>query len=271
MKSLSSYAYINAKLRAMLSKGSYPDFWDKLINTVNPMETLNALKGTSYKTSITSINTYSDIELVEEKLSAGLLGDYNKIAGSLADFAREIILNIFDGKLLYNSNHLKISILLKKLSDGDRSIVQRLLGIIYDVNNILIAVRMRFYGQLSARNTLGDFIEGGFFVSKRLMAQALDSDSIGQMLGVLAVGPYKMLDVYREKSFDISELASMELALRKVIIEQAYRILRGFPFTLGMVASYFIVRMAQIQGICAVLYAKHYSLDRDAIEGQILC
>ena len=64
-----------------------------------------------------------------------------------------------------------------------------------------------------------------------------------------------------------SKLILIERLLEEIMLYEVRRTLSGYPFTIGIVLSYFQLKRNEIKKVMTILNAKYYSLSEDRIKG----
>ena len=140
----------------------------------------------------------------------------------------------------------------------DRSIARKLIGIEVDIINIHWLIRLRkFY---SASIGLDWVIPGGDLIDKAHIRQFFTSDGLGQVVATIARGPYAKLQELVEGDPQL-----IENFLYEVMFREVRRSLAGFPFTIGTVLGYLILKHRETTNLISLFYAKSLGLKKDAI------
>ncbi len=147
---------------------------------------------------------------------------------------------------------------VETLSAGDRRIARKILGIEIDIENINWLVRARQYYSLSTGEILEMVIPGGSAVSADTVRQSYGGEGKGNLLDNIAVGPYMRL-----KDFASGNVALLENFLYAVLLQEIKRQLAGFPFTIGTVLGYLILKNRETRNLISLLYAKNYGLTKE--------
>ena len=54
-----------------------------------------------------------------------------------------------------------------------------------------------------------------------------------------------------------------------ILTNEVHHVLAGYPFTIGIILAYFILKGNEVKKIMTILNAKYYNLDTDKIKGII--
>lgn len=214
---------------------------DQIINADNLEEISRALETTPYSAII-------------EKNSETVIRK-----GSL--FLLEIALDHFYYKNLVST--------AKKLSDRDKKDALRIIGVEIDLQNINWILRFRRFYDLSLEEVLTLIIPGGYNLGIGLLEEAYTSQNITRILHGIIKTNYPGLSTLlsSQQAESTSELLLIERILERIMIHEIQRILSGYPFTVGIVLSYFILKKIEIIKIKAILNAKQYKISEDRIKG----
>ena len=61
----------------------------------------------------------------------------------------------------------------------------------------------------------------------------------------------------------------IEELLLEILRQEVTRLLRGNPFTIGIMLSYFFLKHREVTRLSTILNAKYYGLDEDQIRRQL--
>jgi len=166
----------------------------------------------------------------------------------------------------YYSNLMKEA---KGLNRRDESILRRLIGVEIDLLNINWIIRIKSYYSVETDLLRGLVIPGGHSLHGSILEEALHMEdpsaviqSISKMkyAGILSAATPDMHDV-------ASRLSMIENILHEIMIEEARKALAGYPFTIGIIISYFVLKRNEIKRIQTILNAKQYGILPDRIRG----
>jgi len=158
---------------------------------------------------------------------------------------------------------------VQKLSKKDREISQKLIGLEIDQKNLGWLIRLKFYYDIPVGELLEYNIPGGFRMTRDRLRQAFKADSIQEVLSVALDKSISNLSEILVKGQDLSKLYLLEIILWNILISQARKTLGGFPFTIGTVLSYLILKRTEIRNIITILNGKVYKMDRGEIESHL--
>jgi vacuolar-type H+-ATPase subunit C/Vma6 len=158
---------------------------------------------------------------------------------------------------------------IEKLSRGDKPIARRLIGLEIDIKNISWLIRLKFYYNVPTGELIDYNIPGGFRMTSDRMRHAFIADSIKEVLAVALERSFQPAAELARKEEDLSKLFLLELILWNYLIHEAKKTFGGFPFTIGTVLSYLILKRTEIRNLITILNGKVLKLNRDEIEASL--
>lgn len=158
---------------------------------------------------------------------------------------------------------------VERLSKKDREIARRLVGIEIDQKNLGWLVRLKFYYDIPVGELLDYNIPGGFRMTRERLGQAFRADSIKDVLETALERSIKNVSEMLVKGEELSKLYLLEIILWNYLITEARKTLGGFPFTIGTVLSYLILKRTEIRNIITIMNGKVYKMDRGEIESHL--
>ncbi len=156
----------------------------------------------------------------------------------------------------------------EKLSASDRAIAGRLIGIEIDLQNINRIMRFRDYYNMPPDSVAASLIPGGRIVKEKMPEDLYRSDqAISLLLRFLQRNyPGIAISHFQQLHERQSKLAFIEILLERIMYKDAKHILCGYPFTIGIIIAYFILKRLEIRRIRTVLNAGFYGIDRKQVE-----
>ena len=159
--------------------------------------------------------------------------------------------------------------LVGALSKKDREIAAHLVGIEIDQKNIGWLVRLKFYYDIPVGELLDYNIPGGYRMTRDRLTRAFRADTLREVLSIaLEKSLGQALDALIREG-QLSKLYLLEIILWNQLIAEAKRTLGGFPFTIGTVLAYLILKRTEIRNIITILNGKVYRMDRGEIESHL--
>lgn len=193
-----------------------------------------------------------------EGVVQGALDDYNE-RGTL--FPVEIALEIDYFKRLKSK--------VESLSKKDRVIALRLIGVEIDQKNIGWLIRLKFYYDIPVGELLDYNIPGGYRMTRDKLRQAFKAESVKDVLSFALEKSFKSISELLVREEELSKLYLLEIILWNYLIAEARKTLGGFPFTIGTVLAYLILKRTEIRNIITILNGKVYRMGRGEIESHL--
>ncbi len=158
---------------------------------------------------------------------------------------------------------------IEALSKTDRQIAHKLIGLEIDQKNLGWLVRLKFYYDVPVGELLDYNIPGGFRMTRDRLRRAFKADSMKDVLSFALEKSFKNVSQALVSGEDLSKLYLLEIILWNYLIAEARRVLAGFPFTIGTVLSYLILKRTEIRNIITILNGKVYKMNRGEIESHL--
>ncbi len=159
---------------------------------------------------------------------------------------------------------------IDRLSKRDRDMARRLVGLEIDQLNIGWLVRLKFYYDVPAGDLMDYNIPGGYRMKQDKLRKAFMADSIREALSMALGKSFKNAsDMLVGSEQKISKLYLLEIILWNHLITEARKTLAGFPFTIGTILSYLILKRTEIRNLITIMNGKIYKMDRGEIESHL--
>ena len=144
---------------------------------------------------------------------------------------------------------------VNKFSPSDKKVARKLLGIEIDIENINSLIRFRKYYSLSADTVMDLVIAGGEVVSKDKARKIYETEDLSNVFeGIAAEINIKLND---------ENAHSIESFLYAILLHQVKRILAGFPFTIGTVMGYLILKRRETRNVVSLFYGKSLGVKKE--------
>jgi V/A-type H+-transporting ATPase subunit C len=155
-----------------------------------------------------------------------------------------------------------------KLHRRDRRIALRIVGIEIDLLNINWVVRFRNFYRLPQETVLGLAIPHGHTIDQDALRDVYASENVTRILQGIITKKYPSLAVFLSSgaSDTNSRILLIEQVLDHILMLEVRRILSGYPFSIGIILAYFILKRRDIRRIGTVLHAKQYNLKKERIK-----
>jgi len=193
-----------------------------------------------------------------------IIRKYSRTVESEASlFRMEIALDHF-----YYSNLL---VAIDKLGRRDRNIALRLTGVEIDLQNINWIIRFKNFYDLPLEAVLATIVPGGFNLDRTVIAELYNAQNVTSALQVFVRGRYPGLSAFvSSKASDAtSRLLLIQQMLNEIMKHEVQRILVGYPFTIGIILAYFILKRSELRKIRIILNTKQYGAQQERIESMI--
>ena len=159
---------------------------------------------------------------------------------------------------LYYSNLLNA---VAKLDRKDRNIAQRLTGVEIDLQNINWIIRLRRFYDLPIEAVMAAIVPGGLNLTREVIDELYRAQNITSIIGGFVKSQYPGLSAMLSSQTpdSASRLTLIQRILEEIMKHEVHRLLLGYPFTIGIVLSYFILKRNELERVRTILNAKLYS------------
>ena len=154
------------------------------------------------------------------------------------------------------------------LGTRDREIARRMIGAEIDLANINWLIRFKGFYKLDPERALACAIPEGIWLSPQAVAEAYAMDNPSAVLGELVRRRYPALASLltpREATESYARLVLIERILAEILMLEVRHLMAGYPFTIGILLAYFVLKSAEIRRIKTVLNAKFYNWPEERI------
>ncbi|MHC4230202.1 MAG: V-type ATPase subunit [Planctomycetota bacterium] len=160
---------------------------------------------------------------------------------------------------------------IDKLDRRDRTIALRLAGVEIDLQNINWIIRFRNFYDLPLEAVLAAIVPGGFNLDRAVMEQLYGAQNVASVLQGFVKRKYPGLSALlsAQTSDSTSRLLLIRRILEEIMKHEVQRILAGYPFTIGIILSYFVLKRNELKKIRVIMNAKHYRIEQERIESMI--
>jgi len=166
-------------------------------------------------------------------------------------------------------NNLLASI--NKLDRRDRTIALRLTGVEIDLQNINWIIRFKNFYDLPLDAVLATIVPGGFNLDKSIIDELYSAQNVTSVLQGFVKSKYPGLSALlsSQTTDSTSRLLLIRRILEEIMKHEVQRILAGYPFTIGIILSYFVLKRNELKKIRTILNAKYYRIEQERIESII--
>jgi V/A-type H+-transporting ATPase subunit C len=160
---------------------------------------------------------------------------------------------------------------IEKLDRKDRTIALRLAGVEIDLQNINWILRFKNFYDLPLEAVLAAIVPGGLNLDKKIFHELYNAQNVTSVLQGFVKGKYPGLSaLLSSKTTDsTSRLLLIRRVLEEIMKSEVHHILVGYPFTIGIILAYFILKRNELNKIRTILNAKHYHIEPERIESLI--
>jgi len=168
----------------------------------------------------------------------------------------------------YYSNLLEC---INKLGKRDRITAVRLIGVEIDLQNIDWIIRLKNFYDLDLDTVLATIVPGGFSVNKGVIEELYRAQNVESVLDGFVRSRYPALSALLsgQSADSTSRLILIRRMLGEITRHEVRRILSGYPFTVGIILAYFILKQDELRKIRMILNAKQYGVGHERIESLI--
>ncbi len=154
----------------------------------------------------------------------------------------------------------------EQLEPRDRKIGRRMIGVEIDLQNINWLIRFKEFYKLPLEEVLSWSIPEGQALDRQAIADAYGSkEDTFLNLVKKRYSEYAPL-LAAQGSGSQSRLVLLERILEQIMLTEVRHILSGYPFTIGIILSYFILKRNEIKKVMTILNAKFYQLPEERIK-----
>ncbi len=152
----------------------------------------------------------------------------------------------------------------KKLSGPDRENCLPIAGSAIDIASLTIIVRSKIIGASGIKDHL---IPSHWKLNQRAIDQLLAATDVAQALDIAASHEYysRILSGARQKFEESKSLSFIEVALRRYQLDLSRRVFLGFPYSVGIVLAFLILKENEARNVAAVLAGVAAGLPADEL------
>jgi len=160
---------------------------------------------------------------------------------------------------------------INKLDRKDGTIALRLTGVEIDLQNINWIIRLKNFYDLPIDAVLATIVPGGFNLSRDIINELYSAQNVTSVLQRFVTSKYPGLSTLlsSQTTDSTSRLLLIRRILEEIMKNEVQHILAGYPFTVGIILSYFILKRDELKKIRLILNAKQYGIPQERIESMI--
>ena len=245
--------YFDGKIhKRSIDRDTHYILYDRIIHEI-PIDLILNAKGFDEITGLCEGTPYS---LIIRKYSHTVESE-----GSL--FRMEIAFDHFYYKNLLSS--------INKLDRKDRDIALRLTGVEIDLQNINWIIRLKNFYDLPLEAVLATIVPGGLNLTRSIVDELYRAQNVASVLQGFVKSKYPGLSTLlsAQTPDSTSRLLLIRRILEEIMKHEVRRILGGYPFTIGTILAYFVLKRNELRKIRIILNAKYYGIKHERIESMI--
>jgi vacuolar-type H+-ATPase subunit C/Vma6 len=160
---------------------------------------------------------------------------------------------------------------IEKLDHADRTIALRLAGVQIDLQNIRWIIRFRHFYDLPLEAVTAALVPGGFHLAKPAIDELYRAQNVTSALKGFVEGSYPGLTTLlsAKTSDTMSRLLLVRTIMEEIMKQEVQHVLTGYPFTIGIILVYFVLKGSELNRLRTILNAKQYGISQDRIESMI--
>lgn len=155
-----------------------------------------------------------------------------------------------------------------RLSKNDEEIARKLVGVEIDLENIERLVRFLEFYELPSEKAMEYLIPLGLIPWNQTFLKLYDNKDSSALIEEFVDQYYPSLSsLFTQRARNqMSRLVFLEKFLAEIILSEIKKVLSGYPFTIGIILSYFILKQRELRKISAILNAKNFELTEDRLQ-----
>jgi V/A-type H+-transporting ATPase subunit C len=160
---------------------------------------------------------------------------------------------------------------IQQLDKRDRAVALRLVGVEIDLQNISWIIRLKKFYALPLEAVMAAIVPGGFNLDRATIGELYQAQNVTSVLQGFVEGKYPGLTALLSSA--ASDSTSRLMLIRRILDEvrqhEVHRILTGYPFTVGIILAYFILKSGELKKIRMILNAKQVGRSLERIESML--
>ena len=159
----------------------------------------------------------------------------------------------------------------KKLEKPDFDITKRMVGVEIDMENISWLIRFRDFYKMTMADALKNMIPYGHHLDQKALEEAFSTGDSADIIKNLISKKYtnlsSMLGI--QSSDNQGKLVLVSRLLDQIILYEVKKVKGGYPFNIGIVLAYFVLKKNEMRKVMTILNAKYYNIKQDRIKSVI--
>jgi V/A-type H+/Na+-transporting ATPase subunit C len=151
------------------------------------------------------------------------------------------------------------------LAPVDRDIAERMIAVEIDLLNAAWMVRFRVAYNLDLDKVWSYLLPSRSGPGREEVAAAYQSGRVTELVSGLVSRRYPSLQVMltAPAADELARLVLIERILQQIMLHEVGRLLAGYPFTIGTVLAYVVLKRNEIRSLMTILNAKLYGLSAE--------
>jgi len=157
------------------------------------------------------------------------------------------------------------------LAPQDRGIALRFAGVEIDLQNINWIIRFKHFYNLPLEAVTAAIVPGGYNLSKAVIDELYQVENVTSALQGFVKSKYPGLSplIASQTPDSTSRLLLIRRIMEEIMKHEVQRILTGYPFTIGILLAYFVLKRNELNRVRIILNAKQYGIQPERIESMI--
>jgi V/A-type H+-transporting ATPase subunit C len=155
-----------------------------------------------------------------------------------------------------------------RLNSRDTRVARRLIGLEIDLQNVGWLIRFKNFYSLKADQALAYTLPGGLSLSLEAMRDGYAAERTEQEMSELVGKRYPEIATLlstQQQARGGTRLTMLERILEQIMTIEVKKAMTGYPFTIGIILAYFILKGNEIRKIMTILNAKFYNWPEERI------
>lgn len=160
---------------------------------------------------------------------------------------------------------------VSQLDRKDQAVALRMIGVEIDLQNISWIIRFKEYFDLPLESVLKILIPGGLNLNRALIDDLYRAQNVTSVLQSFLTGRYPGLSALLSSPSSDSgaRLKLIGRILEEIKQQEVKHIMSGYPFTVGIILAYFILKRDELKRLRTLMNAKYYGKPQERIESMI--
>ncbi len=166
--------------------------------------------------------------------------------------------------------YINLTDAIGSLSKTDSRIAKRFIGVEIDIQNVEWIVRLKSMYNFPAEKAVSFLIPNGYSLKAKSFASVYSLQPM-EIITTLMKGSYERFAslLFTGTQDSYARLELLESMLKEIEKREVFHILCGYPFTVGIMLAYFILKRNEIRKIITILNAKYYRKGQEEIRAML--